>query len=151
MWRRRPSPLEAPAVLAHNSARMSTGVVVTLAALVAASFLILLLLLAERRRRGGEIRATRDALQTRVAEHEKAASLLAWLVQSSDDAIIGLGLDGRILTWNAGAQRLYSLMPDEVRGRSIDVLFPRGREAESAAILDRVRRERAIERLETEH
>jgi PAS domain S-box-containing protein len=149
MWRRRPSPLEAPAGLAHNSAGMSTGVVVTLAVLVAASFLILLLLLAERRR--GEIRTTRDALQTQAAQHEKTASLLAWLVQSSDDAIIGLGLDGRILTWNAGAQRLYSFTPDEVRGRSIDVLFPRGREAESAAILDRVQRERAIERLETEH
>jgi PAS domain S-box-containing protein len=149
MWRRRPSPLEAPAGLAHNSAGMSTGVVVTLAVLVAAAFLILLLLLAERRR--GEIRTTRDALQTQAAQHEKTASLLAWLVQSSDDAIIGLGLDGRILTWNAGAQRLYSFTPDEVRGRSIDVLFPRGREAESAAILDRVQRERAIERLETEH
>ncbi len=149
MWRRRPSPLEAPAGLAHNSAGMSTGVLVTLAVLVAASFLILLLLLAERRR--GEIRTTRDALQTQAAQQEKTASLLAWLVQSSDDAIIGLGLDGRILTWNAGAQRLYSFTPDEVRGRSIDVLFPRGREAESAAILDRVQRERAIARLETEH
>ncbi len=130
---------------------MSTGIFVTLAALAAASFLILLVLLAERRRRAGEVRATRDALQTQVAEHEKTASLLTLLVQSSDDAIIGLGLDGRILTWNAGAQRLYSFTQDEVRGRSIDVLFPHGREAESAAILDRVRRERTIERFEAEH
>jgi PAS domain S-box-containing protein len=151
VWRRRPSPLEGPAVLAHNSTGMSTGIFVTLAALAAASFLILLVLLAERRRRGGEIRATRDALQTQVAEHEETASLLTLLVQSSDDAIIGLGLDGRILTWNAGAQRLYSFTQDEVRGRSIDVLFPRGREAESAAILDRVRGERTIERFEAEH
>jgi PAS domain S-box-containing protein len=130
---------------------MSTGIFVTLAALAAASFLILLVLLAERRRRAGEVRATRDALQTQVAEHEKTASLLTLLVQSSDDAIIGLGLDGRILTWNAGAQRLYSFTQDEVRGRSINVLFPHGREAESAAILDRVRRERTIERFEAEH
>jgi len=135
-------------VLAHNLTGMSTGIFVTLAA---AFFLILLVLLAERRRRGGQMRATRDALQTQVADNEETASLLTWLVQSSDDAIIGLGLDARILTWNTGAERLYGFTPDEVRGRSIDVVFPPRREAEIASILDRVRRGRATERLEAEH
>jgi hypothetical protein len=130
---------------------MSTGIVITQAALAVAFLLILLVLLAERRRRGGEIRATREALQSQVVGHEETAALLASLVQSSDDAIIGLGLDGRILTWNAGAQRLYGFTPDEVRGRSIDAVFPPGREVEIASILDRVQRERTTERLEARH
>ncbi|MGH7413996.1 MAG: PAS domain S-box protein [Candidatus Rokuibacteriota bacterium] len=128
---------------------MSTRIVLAVAAVT--FLLLLVVLLAERWRRAGEIRRTRDALQAKVVQHEETTSLLTSLVQSSADAIVGLDLDGRILTWNTGALRLYGFSRDEARGRSIDVLFPSGREAESAGILDRVRREQAIERFETEH
>ena len=132
-------------------AKQARQVFVLLTTLAGATIVVLMGLIVESRWRTGEIRTTREALRTQVAEHQETASLLTALVQSSDDAIIGLGLDGRILTWNAGAQRLYGFGQDEARGQSIDLLLPRAPEAGSAAILERVQRERAIERLETQH
>jgi PAS domain S-box-containing protein len=51
-------------------------------------------------------------------------SLLASIVESSDDAIIGKTLDGTILNWNSGAQKIYGYSADEVKGRSISILVP---------------------------
>jgi len=124
-------------------------VLVALGALAGASFLLLVVVLLEYRRRGGEIRDTRDTLQNQVAEHGQTRALLASIVQSSDDAIIGLGLDGRVVTWNAGAARLYGYRADEIRDRPVDALAP-GPGDPVTTSLDRVRADGAIERLETE-
>src|SRR5215471_1978009 len=55
---------------------------------------------------------------------EQARLLLASIVESSDDAIIGKDLGGIITAWNAGAERLYGYKPEEVLGRPISVLVP---------------------------
>ncbi len=44
------------------------------------------------------------------------------IVESSDDAIIGMDLEGRITTWNRGAAKLYGYEPEEVTGRDAWVL-----------------------------
>jgi PAS domain S-box-containing protein len=131
-------------------ARQANRVFLALAALAGVTFVLFAVVLVDYRRRAREVRVTRDALLTRVAEHEKTSALLASIVQSSDDAIIGLGLDGRVVTWNAGAERLYGHRGDEIRGRPIGVLAP-GPGDPVTASLARVSTERAIERLETEH
>lgn len=122
-----------------------------LTGLAGATALVLAVLVIDSRRRVGEIRATRGALETQVAEHEKTSALLASIVQSSDAAIIGLDLDGRILTWNTGAERLYGFHGDEARDHSIDILLPPGAESATVASLERVRREHVTEWLETDH
>jgi PAS domain S-box-containing protein len=41
---------------------------------------------------------------------------MAAIVESSDDAIYAKTLDGRILSWNGGAERMYGYSAQEVVG-----------------------------------
>ena len=50
--------------------------------------------------------------------------LFAALVESADDAIVTTTLDGRILTWNRGAERLYGYTAADVVGHPITFLVP---------------------------
>ena len=137
-------------VRATAQAERARHVLLTLVVLAAAALLVLGFLLAESRRRAGELRLTRATRREQVAEYEQTTSLLTSLVQSSDDAIVGLDLEGRILTWNRGAERLYGHREAEMQGRSVDLLLPGERRAEMAAALDRAQREQTTERFETE-
>src|SRR5581483_11894872 len=80
---------------------------------------------------------------------EQARSLLAAVVESSEDAIVSKTLDGRILTWNLAAERLFGYPADEAVGRPITLLIPPDRLDEERMILDRVRQGRRLERYET--
>ena len=51
-------------------------------------------------------------------------SRLASIVESSDDAIVGMTLDGTITNWNKGAERLYGHTDVEAIGSSISMLVP---------------------------
>jgi PAS domain S-box-containing protein len=65
--------------------------------------------------------------------------LLAAIVNSSDDAIIGKTPDGMITTWNLAAQRMYGYSADEIIGQPIAVLCPPDRVAETQEILSKIR------------
>jgi len=47
---------------------------------------------------------------------------LAAIVESSNDAIIGHALDGTIISWNAGAQRIFGYSASHAIGRPLDML-----------------------------
>src|SRR5262249_50915223 len=64
--------------------------------------------------------------------------LLAALVDSSEDAVISLDLQGMIQTWNTGAERLYGYREEEVLGRSAVLLFPPERSSEEGNFLARI-------------
>jgi PAS domain S-box-containing protein len=83
-------------------------------------------------------RAQREVEQRRRTEH--AARQLAAIVQSSDDAIIGKGLDSIVTSWNAGAQRLFGYSADEIVGKPVTTLFPPGHLDEETDILARIKR-----------
>jgi PAS domain S-box-containing protein len=82
-------------------------------------------------------------------ETEAAAAQLAAIVASSDDAIISKTLEGTILTWNAGAQRLFGYTAAEAIGRPITMLIPPERQDEEPALLERLRAGQHIEHFET--
>jgi PAS domain S-box-containing protein len=71
---------------------------------------------------------------------EEARSLLAAVVESSDDAIVTKTLDGLITSWNPGAERLFGYSADEMLGRPITILIPPDHIDEEPAILERMRR-----------
>src|SRR5262245_36513458 len=78
-----------------------------------------------------------------------AQSLLAAIVESSDDAIVSKTLDGQILSWNAGAARLFGYSPKEAIGRSITLIIPPERLHEERDILARIRAGERVEHYET--
>jgi diguanylate cyclase (GGDEF)-like protein/PAS domain S-box-containing protein len=87
-----------------------------------------------------------------ISERKRAEQVtlqLAAIVTSSDDAIIGKTLDGTIVSWNAGAERMFGYSASEMLGRSISTLVPPESPDEMSAILERLQRGERVEHLET--
>lgn len=82
---------------------------------------------------------------------QAAESLLASMVRDCDDAIIGEMLDGQIVSWNRGAERLYGYTASEILGESARKLESPYRPAEQPLILERLKREGRVPRFETVH
>jgi PAS domain S-box-containing protein len=80
---------------------------------------------------------------------KNARAFLGAIVESSEDAIISKTLQGKILTWNGGAQRLFGYTAEEAVGQSITLIIPPERHIEEEAILARLRRGERIEHFET--
>jgi two-component system sensor kinase FixL len=78
-----------------------------------------------------------------------AARILAAIVESSDDAIIGKDLAGVIVSWNGGAQRMYGYSAHEVIGRPVSLLIPDGYPDELVHILQRILAGQRVDHYET--
>lgn len=78
-----------------------------------------------------------------------AESLLAAIVDSSDDAILSRDLDGTITSWNRGAARIFGYTAEEAIGQPIRILLPAERATEEEHILERVTRGERIDHFET--
>jgi two-component system, OmpR family, sensor histidine kinase VicK len=73
-----------------------------------------------------------------IKGHADAVLLAAMLVESSDDAIIGMNRQSEITTWNRAAQRLYGHASEDVVGSNIAFLLPQDRLDELEQVLGRV-------------
>ncbi len=78
-----------------------------------------------------------------------ALSLLAAIVESSDDAIIGMDLNGIIFTWNKGAEIIFSHTAGEMVGTSIMRLIPADRQDEERQIQQKIKRAERVNHFET--
>jgi PAS domain S-box-containing protein len=90
-------------------------------------YLLLKKEIARRQRDKKRYELSREYLKEIVNERDftgMANARLAAIVEHSDDAIISKDLSGRILTWNAGAQRMFGYRPDEMIGKSSRLILP---------------------------
>src|SRR5437762_13667747 len=93
-----------------------------------------------------------DKLEEQVAQLknlEIASAHLTAIVESSDDGIISKNLEGIILSWNKGAERIFGYTSEEIVGKSVTVLMPRDRYNEEPSILERLKRGERIDHYET--
>jgi PAS domain S-box-containing protein len=107
------------------------------------------------------VSAVRTALRARQRQYQirdhlvererdmQAQTLLAAIVESSDDAIISKTLEGRIRTWNAGAERIFGYTAAEAIGQPIMMLIPPDRHAEEPVLLARLSQGERIDHFET--
>jgi diguanylate cyclase (GGDEF)-like protein/PAS domain S-box-containing protein len=99
----------------------------------------------------GEITAVsvvfRDESMRRTVEETKA--LLASIVESSDDAISSVNLDGTILTWNRQCVLLHGYAPHEAIGNNIAALAPSFFKERTEGILETIRRGGAVSPFES--
>jgi PAS domain S-box-containing protein len=86
-----------------------------------------------------------------VGDQEQAAAtaaLLASIVRSSDDAIIGTDRDGRILTWNPAAQEIFGYPRHEIEGEPLSALLPDDGHEQLGRLIEQVRLGRSVGHLE---
>ncbi len=77
----------------------------------------------------GRVWSFRDITERKRAETARAH--MAAIVENSQDAVVSRSLDGTILTWNAGAERMFGYSAAEARGQDIfSLLVPPERRSE---------------------
>jgi len=107
----------------------------------------------------GEANAKTLALEREVAEHRRTDEarvhhaererLFSAAVESSNDAIITMSLDGTITGWNSAATRLYGYSAEEAVGKNIALIVPEDRQSEVEDTLRRISWGERIEHNET--
>jgi two-component system sensor kinase FixL len=75
--------------------------------------------------------------------------MLAAIVESAEDAIVGKTLDGIVTSWNAAAERMFGYSAAEMVGQPIALLAPAGIADEMPHILGAIRRGECVAHYET--
>ena len=80
---------------------------------------------------------------------EEMMALLAAIVESSDDAIVGKNLDGTIQSWNRAAEKMFGYTAAEAIGQNITMIIPIERRSEEVDIIAKIRRGQKVDHFET--
>ncbi|HET9001103.1 MAG TPA: PAS domain S-box protein [bacterium] len=73
----------------------------------------------------------------------------AAIVESSEDAIMGVTLDGIIQAWNPGAERMYGYSAGEMIGQPVSTLVPSGAASTIHQYRDRLHRGESVTHIES--
>jgi PAS domain S-box-containing protein len=85
-----------------------------------------------------------------LREADETRARLAAIIDSSDDAIVSKDLNGYIMSWNAGAERIFGYSAAEAVGRHITMIIPPELRSEEDMILSRIRAGRRVDHFQTE-
>lgn len=89
----------------------------------------------------------RDITESKRAVEQQAR--LAKIVETSNDAIVGMTLDGAVTSWNQAAERIFGFTAQEMVGRSILMIIPPEKREEEFWLLDRLHKGETIVHYET--
>ena len=87
-----------------------------------------------------------------ISEHNKAVekqSVLAAIVNSSDDAILSKTLDGNITSWNKAAEKMFGYTEEDAIGKHISLIIPPERLDEEYYIIGEVKSGRKVNHFHT--
>jgi PAS domain S-box-containing protein len=92
------------------------------------------------------------ALENETAQRKKAeeaATRLAAIVESAEDAIASKDLNGVVTSWNESAERMFGYRAEEIIGKPITTIIPRELQSDEPFILDKIRHGERIQHFET--
>src|SRR6266550_2075400 len=92
---------------------------------------------------------TSSSVALELEQPEITSHFLAAIVESSDDAIISKNLNGIIISWNKGAERIFGYTAEEAIGQSITILIPPENTDEEPTILEKIRQGLRVDHYET--
>src|SRR5947208_616711 len=92
----------------------------------------------EKPRRRRSVRSEAGTPSDRAVSAEQAMAQLAAIIEFTDDAIVGLTLDGTVASWNPGAERIFGYTAEESLGLHVSAFAPPDRREEASALQDRV-------------
>jgi PAS domain S-box-containing protein len=85
-----------------------------------------------------------------IKKFQEQQALFASIVNSTDDAILSLSLDGMVTSWNPGAEKLFKYAPEEIIGHHIAILIPAALVNEEKKLLEKINQGETIHQYETE-
>jgi diguanylate cyclase (GGDEF)-like protein/PAS domain S-box-containing protein len=80
---------------------------------------------------------------------ERELQKISAIIASTEDAIVGIALDGTITSWNDGAERMLGFPQEEIVGQSVYILIPESLHNEEESLLARVRKGELVKHYET--
>ena len=128
----------------HNTPFINAVLLDVFFTVLAVSGMSLAAVIAERehaRREGERLVREQAAMEMRLR--------LATIVETSEDAIIGLDLNRTITDWNKAAQRQYGYSAEEVIGRPVTDLIPAERNQNCTEMTSKVKQGLALRHYET--
>lgn len=101
------------------------------------------------RRRERRLRQREQTYVRALQDQLAAQSVLAAIVEATDDGILGKNREGVITSWNPGAEHLFGYLTREVIGRHCSLLFPADIQHVQNWLLEQVRQGHSVKNFET--
>jgi two-component system sensor kinase FixL len=104
------------------------------------------------RERTAELTKANETLQAEIAERKKAGAWLHSLIETTQDAVISIDRQGRVVSFNPAAERIFGYGKSEIQGKKVNVLMAQAYATELDSYIERYEKTgepRAIGRIRT--
>ena len=103
----------------------------------------------EKEEKAAALAISTSVNDTEQKKREEYIGHLASIVESSDDAIISKSMDGKIKSWNRGAERMFGYTAEQAAGKHISLIIPPECFNEEKEILEKIRNNEIVDHYET--